>query len=115
MFSSYTFGDDPTFLASLAIGGKGSISVISNIFPEAWVSLYKAAEANNIKQARRIHHILMPLVENLFIETNPCPTKAILHHQGLIENSFRFPLAPISSENYTKVTSLYNLTKKATK
>lgn len=92
-------GDDPTFLASLAIGAKGCISVISNIYPNAMKSMLNAFVSGNPLSAMKIHHTLAPLIDSLFIETNPCPLKYCMHYKGFGSNTLRLPLAPISREH----------------
>ncbi len=96
-------GDDPTFLASLAVGGKGIISVASNIFPKALVELFNAANRGNFEHARKIHNLLLPVFDVLFCEVNPCPVKAALKILGLAENYLRLPLAPVAEDSFTKI------------
>jgi 4-hydroxy-tetrahydrodipicolinate synthase len=93
-------GDDPTYLASLAVGGVGVISVVSNIFPEAMVALTKAYNGQQNHKALSIHKALLPAIDALFCETNPCPLKAALEIFDLGKNILRAPLAPVSEENY---------------
>ncbi|MFK7823402.1 MAG: 4-hydroxy-tetrahydrodipicolinate synthase [Oligoflexales bacterium] len=94
-------GDDPTFLPSLAIGAKGCISVISNIYPAAMKALLSAFNSGDTSTAMKIHHTLAPLMEALFVETNPCPLKYCMHYKGFGSNTLRLPLAPISVEHET--------------
>jgi 4-hydroxy-tetrahydrodipicolinate synthase len=98
--ASILSGDDPTYLASLAVGGKGVISVVSNIFPAAMVEMTAAFESQNIEKALAIHKILLPAIDVLFCESNPGPLKAALHIFGLGKNILRAPLAPVVDENY---------------
>lgn len=98
-------GDDPTYLASLAVGGEGVISVVSNVFPKAMVDLTEAFWKGDTKKALTLHKILLPAIDILFCEVNPCPTKAALHAIGLTGNNFRLPLAPVVAENYTRIKS----------
>ncbi len=96
-------GDDPTYLASLAVGGTGVISVVSNIFPEAMVALTNAFAAQKNDRALAIHKVLLPAIDVLFCETNPCPLKAALEIVGLGRNTLRAPLAPVTEENYSLI------------
>lgn len=90
-------GDDPTYLASLAVGGVGVISVISNVYPEAMVALTKAFQSKDQARALALHEALMPAIDAMFCEVNPCPTKAALAQKGIIQNIVRQPLAPVTS------------------
>lgn len=101
-------GDDITFLPSLSVGGHGVISVITNIFPEAMVKIFKAFHAGNIKVAIDLHKTLLPAIDSLFCEVNPCPLKAALKIMGLGEPILRLPLTQITSENYSKVEKTLN-------
>ena len=98
-------GDDPTYLASLATGGKGVISVVSNIFPEAMVELTKAFAAKQNDRALAIHKALLAAIDILFCESNPGPLKAALDIFGLGRNILRPPLAPVAAENYDSIKS----------
>lgn len=98
-------GDDPTYLASLAVGGSGVISVVSNIFPKAMVALTSAWNAKQTDQALRLHKILLPAIDILFCEANPGPLKAALEIFGLGKNILRAPLAPVTPENYELIKS----------
>ena len=83
---SYLSGDDFTFLPSLSVGGTGVISVVTNIFPKAFVLLQKYVESARYDEALKIHRALFPFIELLFLESSPSPTKAILAMQGMLEN-----------------------------
>ncbi len=78
-------------LPLLALGGVGYISATSNIAPVAHVEMYNAWMAGDIETARRIHYGLHPLVDLLFVETNPAPGKWVLEQRGLIESGFVRP------------------------
>lgn len=102
----YLSGDDPTFLASLAVGGKGCISVISNLFPKAMQSMYEAFGKGNHELALRYHESLLPAIQVMFCESNPAPLKAALATQGLCRNVLRLPLAPVLEANQRKIDEL---------
>jgi 4-hydroxy-tetrahydrodipicolinate synthase len=101
--ASILSGDDPTYLASLAVGGRGVISVVSNIFPEAMVELTRAFSAKQNDRALAIHKILLPAIDILFCESNPGPLKAALDVFGLAKNILRAPLAPVTVEHYNQI------------
>jgi 4-hydroxy-tetrahydrodipicolinate synthase len=88
-------GDDPTYLASLAVGGVGVISVISNVYPKAMVELTRAFEAGDKKRALALHEALLPAMDVMFCEVNPCPAKAAMALKGMIQNTVRQPLAVV--------------------
>jgi 4-hydroxy-tetrahydrodipicolinate synthase len=96
-------GDDFTVLPILAVGGKGVISVISNVAPADMAGMVDAFEADNLVEARRLHHKMFPLMESLFFETNPIPTKAALFLMGKIEYEVRQPLGKMADANFEKL------------
>lgn len=98
--ASFLSGDDPTYLASLAVGGTGVISVVSNVFPKAMVKLTEAFQNKDNARALAIHKVLMPAIDILFCEANPGPLKAAIEIFGWAKNVLREPLAPVTSENY---------------
>lgn len=91
-------GDDLTFLASRAVGGQGGISVVSNLFPEAFVEMDQAFSRGDVARALALHRALSPLVQLLECDTNPTPIKAALAAKGLCRNEVRTPLAPVAPE-----------------
>ena len=96
-------GDDLFTLPLMAMGGTGIISVISNVAPADMAGLVKAVENKNMKKARELHYKMSPLIDALFIETNPVPVKAALSMMGKIEYELRLPLAKLTDANYNKL------------
>jgi 4-hydroxy-tetrahydrodipicolinate synthase len=78
-------------LPLLALGGVGFLSATSNIAPRAHADLFEAWEAGDLARAREIHYGLHPLVDLLFVETNPAPGKWVLEQRGLIESGYVRP------------------------
>ncbi|OIP90937.1 MAG: 4-hydroxy-tetrahydrodipicolinate synthase [Syntrophobacterales bacterium CG_4_8_14_3_um_filter_58_8] len=92
-------GDDIFTLPLLAIGGKGIISVISNVVPEDMAGMVDAFLAGDLLKARALHFRMAPLIDALFIETNPIPVKAALAMMGKIDGELRLPLCPLTEKN----------------
>jgi len=91
-------GDDALTLPMMAVGGKGVISVTSNIVPSEMAQLVKAFLSGRIEEARRIHFALSPLFTALFYETNPIPVKTALGLMGKIDPELRLPLCAMATE-----------------
>jgi len=87
----------------MAIGGKGVISVASNIVPADMAAMVDAAEAGDFAAARRLHTKMSPLFDVLFIEVNPIPVKAALALMGRIACEYRLPLCPMAPANHEKL------------
>jgi len=96
-------GDDSLTLPILSIGGKGVISVASNIVPKDVAELVTAFEKGDIAKARRLHYKLLPLCKILFVETNPIPVKTALAMIGMIDGELRLPLVPLVDNNKIKL------------
>jgi 4-hydroxy-tetrahydrodipicolinate synthase len=92
-------GDDIFTLGLLAIGGKGVISVISNVVPGDMAGMVDAFAVGDLAKARSLHHRMSPLIDALFIETNPIPVKAALAMMGKIAYELRLPLCRMGEKN----------------
>ena len=91
-------GDDELAFPIVALGGDGVVSVISNALPERFSTLMREALAGHLEEARRLHYELLPVMRACFHETNPLPVKTVLADRGLLEETFRLPLAPMEEE-----------------
>ncbi|RJO79219.1 4-hydroxy-tetrahydrodipicolinate synthase [Nocardia panacis] len=69
-------------LPLLALGGSGFVSAAANIAPAAVARMYELWTEGEHEAARRLHFALHPLVDLLFVETNPAPAKWVLHQRG---------------------------------
>ncbi len=94
-------------LPLLALGGIGFISALANIAPQAVSDMFWAYEEGNQERAREIHYGVHPLVDLLFVETNPAPGKYVLERMGLIKSGFvRPPLITPTPGGIDKIESL---------
>lgn len=110
--TSLLSGDDFTYLASLASGGKGVISVVTNVYPQAFVKMTKLFFQGQNEKALAIHNTLFPLIETLFKEPNPAPIKAALHIKGYCDNYLRLPLTEVSNTTLGEIEALLKETDK---
>lgn len=99
-------GDDPFTLPDMVLGGKGVISVISNVMPRETHELTAAALAGDFARAREIHFRLLPMMRALFIETNPIPVKMALALMGRCSPEVRMPLLQLSGGATEKLRSV---------
>lgn len=94
-------------LPLLALGGAGFVSATANIAPAACAEMYEAWQSGDFERAREIHYGLHPLVDLLFVETNPAPGKWVLEHRGLIGSGFvRPPLITPTDTGIGKIKAL---------
>ena len=96
-------GDDLTALPLMALGGKGVISVTSNLVPGRVAAMCNAFAEGDPAGAARLHHDLFPLHQAMFMESNPIPAKTALALMGRMESEMRLPLCPMSESGKTRL------------
>jgi 4-hydroxy-tetrahydrodipicolinate synthase len=99
-------GDDATALALFCVGGRGVISVVSNVAAAEFAGMWDAYAAGDLKKARELHYKTFPLSEGLFIEANPIPVKTAMAMMGKIADEIRPPLYPMTGANREKVRQM---------
>jgi len=85
-------GDDGTAFPLYAVGGRGVISVVSNVAPRAMSDMWDAVRDGDWERAKKRHHELRVLSQMLFAEPSPAPTKAALALLGRCTPEVRLPL-----------------------
>ncbi len=93
-------GDDATARELMLMGGKGVISVTSNVAPKAMHEMCAAAIAGDRQKAEALDAPLAGLHEKLFLEANPIPVKWALAEMGLIGHGIRLPLTVLSEQHH---------------
>ena len=88
-------GNDDQIVPIMACGGKGVISVLSNVLPGETSLLCKKFLAGDVQGAMEMQKKYLPLVNALFCEVNPIPAKAAAAAMGYGENYVRLPLVPM--------------------
>ncbi|MBW9220999.1 4-hydroxy-tetrahydrodipicolinate synthase [Methanothermococcus sp. SCGC AD-155-M21] len=96
-------GNDELTLPIISLGGKGVISVVSNILPKEFVEMVDCALNGNYNKAREIHYNLFNIMKLMFVETNPIPIKTAMNMLGMPAGNLRLPLWDMSEENKTKL------------
>lgn len=96
-------GDDGLTLPILSMGGVGIISVASNIVPKDVAELVNAFSKGDKSRAEAINTKLLPLIEALFIETNPIPIKTATALMGLCSGLMRLPMCEMEEGNLAKL------------
>jgi 4-hydroxy-tetrahydrodipicolinate synthase len=99
-------GDDKMTFPLMNIGGRGVISVASNIIPAEVRELTQHALNGDLQKAEEIHNKFLPLFEGIFIETNPLPIKAALAMKGMIKEAYRLPMCEMQAENKEKLRKM---------
>lgn len=96
-------GNDDEFAVIRALGGSGIISAAANVVPGHFVKLYELTQKGNWAGAFTEQKKLYPLVQSLFLETNPAPIKYALQHLGRQGSSLRLPLVSVGPATETAV------------
>ncbi len=99
-------GDDSLTLPLMSVGGKGVISVLSNIIPAKVKALTVAGLAGDYAAARKLHIELFPLFKGMFIETNPIPIKTAMALLGNDSGELRLPLCEPSADSLAAIKKL---------
>lgn len=99
-------GNDDQIVPLMSLGGKGVISVVSNILPKKTVEMCDKFFAGDLEGSRKIQLDLLPLINSLFCEVNPIPAKAAVAAMGFGENIVRLPLTTMEPENEAKMRAL---------
>ncbi len=98
-------GDDAQTLPAMCMGGKGVISVLSNLLPQEMVEMYRDWQDGDTPSAIARNAELFPVMQAMFIEANPVPVKTAMVMKGLIKSSeVRLPLCDMSDENKKELT-----------
>ncbi|MCM8810526.1 MAG: 4-hydroxy-tetrahydrodipicolinate synthase [Candidatus Omnitrophica bacterium] len=96
-------GDDSLTLPIMSVGGKGVVSVASNIVPLEVSQMVEYALKGDYENARKLHLKLFPIFKILFIETNPIPVKTCLSLMGKISPEWRLPLCGPTDDSIEKI------------
>src|SRR5215467_10471547 len=96
-------GEDATALGFNAHGGHGCISVTSNVAPQLSAEFQGACLKGDFTAALKLQDKLMPLHQNLFIETSPAPVKYALSVLGKIAETLRLPMVPLAEKSKAAV------------
>ena len=92
-------GNDDQIVPLLSLGGKGVISVLSNVLPRETVEICNRFFAGDVEGSAKLQLSLMPLIKALFSEVNPIPVKSAMARMGYTENVLRSPLYPLEKDH----------------
>ena len=96
-------GNDDQIIPVLSLGGKGVISVLSNVMPKYTHNMVRAYLDGDVKEACKMQLEVLDLVDSLFSEVNPIPVKYALNLKGYYFGIPRLPLIELSEENKEKM------------
>ena len=99
-------GNDDQVVPILSMGGKGVISVLSNVMPAQTAQMCRRFFEGDVAGAAREQTRLLPLINALFSEVNPIPVKAAMAAMGWCENYLRLPLTPMEDAHWQKLEAI---------
>lgn len=105
-FAVWTGNDDQT-VPVMSLGGKGVISVVSNICPGEMIAMTTAAENEDYVSASHMQQSLQSLIDLMFCEVNPIPVKAAMKLIGYDCGGCRLPLCSISKDHFEKIRQYF--------
>ena len=92
-------GEDALIVPILSLGGKGVISVLSDVAPQQTHDICSLYFEGKVQESRDLQLKAVPLVEALFCEVNPIPVKKAMELMGLCSGTLRLPLTEMEPEN----------------
>lgn len=96
-------GDDALTFAQIATGMDGVISVAANALPQSFTDMVRSSLKADLKGAKKLNDQLIEAYDLMFAENNPAGVKAFLAELGLIENTLRLPMTPLSEDLHKQV------------
>ena len=99
-------GNDDQIVPILSMGGKGVISVLSNVAPKETVQICEKFFAGDVAGSAKLQTEYLDLINALFCEVNPIPVKAAVAAMGMCENYVRLPLTTMEDKNREKLVSI---------
>ena len=96
-------GNDDQIVPILSLGGKGVISVLSNICPQETHDIVEKFMCGDIAGARDLQLRALPLIHALFCEVNPIPAKTALNLMGMEVGPLRLPMTPMEEANKARL------------
>ena len=101
-------GNDDQVVPTISLGGKGVVSVLSNLCPEEAITMTEAALDGDFDTAAALQCRLLPIIELLFSEVNPIPIKYAMRCAGYDCGECRLPLGPLSQTIRQKIDRFFN-------
>jgi 4-hydroxy-tetrahydrodipicolinate synthase len=87
----------------IAVGAVGVVSVVAHLAGRTVAAMVAAGLDGDIEEARRLHHLLLPLCVACFLETNPAPVKGAMDRLWEPVGKVRLPLVDASEETLVAV------------
>lgn len=98
-------GEEPLFATHVALGAQGGVLASATIYPKIWLEILALAKEGKLKEALKLQDRIDPVVDAIYVETNPGPLKTYMEIAGMPVGGVRLPLLAPSAETLVKLKS----------
>lgn len=96
-------GEEPLFATHVALGARGGVLASATIYPKIWIEIFELASQGKLKQALKLQDKIDPVVDSIYVETNPGPLKEYMALAGMPVGGVRLPLTGPSDQTMAKL------------
>ena len=96
-------GEEPLFATHVALGAKGGVLASATIYPKIWIAIFELARQGKLKEALALQDRIDPVIDAIYVETNPGPLKRYMDLVGMPVGGVRLPLLGPSAETMAKL------------
>ncbi|PST22463.1 4-hydroxy-tetrahydrodipicolinate synthase [Mesorhizobium plurifarium] len=106
-------GEEPLFATHVALGATGGVLASATVYPHHWIKVFKSARAGKLDEAIKLQQELDPVIETIFLETNPGPLKHYMKLAGMRAGGVRLPLTDPNAATVAALEGAFARMKKA--
>lgn len=96
-------GEEPLFATHVALGARGGVLASASIYPKIWIEIFELARQGKLKEALKLQDKIDPVVDSIYVETNPGPLKEYMALAGMPVGGVRLPLLGPSDQTLAKL------------
>ena len=98
-------GEEPLFATHVALGARGGVLASATIYPRIWIEILAMARAGKLREALKLQDKIDPVVDSIYVETNPGPLKHYMALAGMPVGGVRLPLLGPSQDTKSKLAA----------
>lgn len=96
-------GEEPLFATHVALGARGGVLASATIYPKIWIEIFELARQGKLNEALKLQDKIDPVIDSIYVETNPGPLKRYMALAGMPVGGVRLPLQGPSAETIAKL------------
>ena len=96
-------GEEPLFATHVALGARGGVLASATIYPKIWIEIFELAKQGKLIEALKLQDKIDPVIDSIYVETNPGPLKRYMALAGMPVGGVRLPLQGPSAETIAKL------------